>query len=178
MSGQEASRFLAPAPAAKPDQGAGVRPGRPEAAEAIWDWRGAQRQQDLSRERQEARRQGALQALVACALAAALVLSGHPRIGRIVLGMAVLTLVAALVSPAAGYAWIRRATGALAWAVGRGVTWMLLVPLFYAGFTLLGLVRRRGSRDPLERRFDPGARTYWRERPAPPGGSSGYERQF
>jgi hypothetical protein len=62
-------------------------------------------------------------------------------------------------------------------AVGQGLTWLLLVPFFYAFFTPTRLILRLRGRDPLNRGFPSGEPTYWipyRARPDP----ARYRRQF
>lgn len=61
--------------------------------------------------------------------------------------------------------------------IGWVVSHVVLAVVYYLVITPIGLVRRAGGRDPLERRFDPQATTYWRERPAPPP-KERYFRQF
>jgi hypothetical protein len=64
----------------------------------------------------------------------------------------------------------------------RCVSWLLtnvvLGVVFYLGFTATGLVMRLLGKDPLHRRMDKGARSYWVKRDSASGNSSDYERQF
>ncbi len=65
----------------------------------------------------------------------------------------------------------------LAFPIGWVVSHVLLAVVFYGVFTPIGLVMRLLGRDPLERRFDPEAPSYWvpceRQR-----SSEDYFRQF
>ncbi len=63
------------------------------------------------------------------------------------------------------------------WPIGWLVTHLLLAIAFYLVVTPVGLLLKLLGRDPLERRFDPEATSYWRkrERDAEP---SDYFRQF
>lgn len=58
-------------------------------------------------------------------------------------------------------------------ALGHLVGPVALGILFYGAFTPIGWLKRLTSRDPLNRRFDPRARSYWvqREPPGPPPAS-------
>jgi len=61
--------------------------------------------------------------------------------------------------------------------VGWVVSNVVLAVAFYLVTTPIGLVMRLGGRDPLKRRLDPEAETYWIERPAA-AESSRYLKQF
>ena len=49
----------------------------------------------------------------------------------------------------------------LAFPIGWVVSHLLLAVVLYLVFTPIGLLLRLLGRDPLERRFDPGAASYW-----------------
>jgi hypothetical protein len=49
--------------------------------------------------------------------------------------------------------------------------------IFYLVVTPLGVIMRLTGRDPMERRFDPKAKTYWKPRPTQTDASR-YFRQF
>jgi hypothetical protein len=61
--------------------------------------------------------------------------------------------------------------------IGWTVSHVLLGVLYYLVVTPVGLVLRALGRDPMHRRFDPAAETYWLERPARRDAKS-YFRQF
>jgi hypothetical protein len=63
-------------------------------------------------------------------------------------------------------------TAPVGWVASR----LLLVAVYYALLTPLALAFRLLGRDPLRRRFDPQATTYWQPRPAAP--DRRYLRQF
>lgn len=50
---------------------------------------------------------------------------------------------------------------ALAFPIGWVVSHVLLAVVFYAVFTPVGLCMRLFGRDPMHRRFDPNAESYW-----------------
>jgi hypothetical protein len=137
-----------------------LRRGRPEASAAIWAWREAgHAEADTAA---ALRRRGLLQAAVGLAIAAGLYFGlGWRIIPAIAAAVAVFTAMAALTSPTGLYARISRALEAFGMAVGTLVTWIVLAPLFYLVFTPFGLVAKRGANDPMKRRYDRAAGTYW-----------------
>lgn len=69
-------------------------------------------------------------------------------------------------------------TGAwLARAVGTGLTWGLLTPFFYIVFGFGRLVLVLSGRDPLQRKRDPQATSYWSDYPEAET-TSRYQKQF
>ncbi len=70
-----------------------------------------------------------------------------------------------------------RAGAWLAWAAGNAMTWLLLAPMFYAVFGLGRLGLRLRGRDPLRRRWDSRAVTYWDDR-APISDPEHWSRQY
>lgn len=66
---------------------------------------------------------------------------------------------------------------AAAYPIGMVVSMVLMATIFYAILTPIGLVFRLIGRDPLHRRFDPNARTYWVPR-RPVHDVNRYFRQF
>ncbi len=69
-------------------------------------------------------------------------------------------------------------TGAwLARAVGNGLTWLLLTPFFYIVFGLGRLTLIIARKDPLNRKLDTQAATYWIDHHGPET-LSRYQRQF
>jgi hypothetical protein len=151
--------------------------GRPEAAAVVWDWRnratgstgpGAARM----------RVQGLVQAAVAASFGGALFLFWSQTIGSIVLAVASIVGLSALASPLGLYAAIERLFLALGRATGRLLTWILLVPVFYAFFVPFGQLLRRGRRDRLKRQLEPDAGTYWEPHDGPTAASSSLERQY
>lgn len=94
-------------------------------------------------------------ALVAIALVGAIVEWARPR------WMKVLFL---------GWMWA-------AFPVGWLVSHVLMGLIYYLVITPIGLIMRAVGRDPLSRRFEPEAETYWTRR-EPPADPSHYFRQF
>ncbi len=67
-------------------------------------------------------------------------------------------------------AWLGR-------TAGTATTWLLLAPIFYTVFGLGRLGLRLRGRDPLRRRWDPRAGTYWDDR-APITDPEHWSRQY
>ncbi len=65
----------------------------------------------------------------------------------------------------------------LSYPIGFVLSYAIMGFLFYGLITPLGLVFRAIGKDPLNRRFDPGATTYWSD-PRPRRGKESYFRQF
>jgi hypothetical protein len=91
--------------------------------------------------------------------------------------------VAALGVPAAGAGWpggLRLLYVGLSYAtypIGFAVSSLVLVLLYYAVLTPIGLILRLCGHDPLQRRFDPRSASYWHKRPGPRSPDS-YFRQY
>lgn len=69
-------------------------------------------------------------------------------------------------------------TGAwLARAVGSGLTWLLLTPFFYIVFGLGRLSLVLARKDPLNRKLDPQAISYWTDHPNTQTGPR-HQKQF
>ena len=154
------------------------RVGRPEAAAAIWDWRGPDGSEAAPGGAGSARLRGALRAALVAAAGLALLLLGFSIPARVVFGVAVLVLLAALLSPSGLYLGLERLFAALGRATGRVLTWVLMTPLFYLFFLPFGLLFRRGRRDRLRRYADPSATTYWEPHEGPTAASGSQERQY
>jgi hypothetical protein len=65
-----------------------------------------------------------------------------------------------------------------AWPVGFVVSHVILAAVYYLVLTPVGLAMRLLGHDPMSRRFDAGAATYWIERPRGPVDPRRYFRQF
>ena len=63
-------------------------------------------------------------------------------------------------------------------AGARVLTWLLLTLAFYLVFTPFGLVMRILGKDPLHRRFQPDAATYWETRDDGPFDPDRLEKQY
>jgi hypothetical protein len=66
----------------------------------------------------------------------------------------------------------------VAWPVGFVVSHVLLGAVYYLFLTPIGLIMRTAGYDPMHRRFDREARTYWVERDAEDRDPRSYFRQF
>ncbi len=66
----------------------------------------------------------------------------------------------------------------LAWPIGFVVSHVLLAAVYYLVLTPIGLAMRLFGHDPMRRRFDREAATYWLERHAAERPARSYFRQF
>jgi hypothetical protein len=104
--------------------------------------------------------------------------SAAPRSGGLVLlsaAVAVLPLVLAPVSPNT-LRWLFLGLSYATYPIGLAVSYLVLIVLFYVVVTPVGLLMRLAGRDPLTRKFDRSAATYWVRRADPPAPAS-YLRQ-
>ena len=110
-------------------------------------------------------------------LGLALAHAGASRVvGACIWGLGLLCILAALTAPAA-LKPLYLALNIVAWPIGLAVSYVLLFVLYYLVLTPVGLAMRLIGRDPLHRRFDRQASTYWvpYEKQPPP---KRYFRQF
>lgn len=154
------------------------RSGKAEAALAIWNWRDPQPPGPPPTPAGRVRVRGSLQAAIVAAIAVLLLWLGLRTVGLVMLGAAAIVLLAALASPRGLYAILDGMTRAIGRRIGRALTWLLLVPLFYLFFLPFGLLFRRGRRDRLKRSFDKDATTYWETLEGPTAASSSHETQW
>ena len=154
------------------------RSGGAEAALAIWNWRDPQPHGPPPAPVSRVRVRGSLQAAIVVAIAAGLRWFGFHTGAWLVLGAAAIVLLAALASPRGLYAVLDGMAQAIGRRIGRALTWLLLVPLFYLFFLPFGLLFRRGRRDRLKRFFDGEAPTYWETLEGPTAASSSHEAQW
>ena len=66
----------------------------------------------------------------------------------------------------------------LAWPIGFVVSHLVLGAVYYLVVTPMGLVMRLFGYDPMARKFDSGAASYWVPRPPGRSGADRYFRQF
>lgn len=154
------------------------RSGRAEAALVIWNWRDPQPDGPAPLSASRARVRGSFQAAIVAAIGGLLLWLGVRILASVMLGAAAIVLLAALTSPRGLYAVLDRMARAIGRRIGRALTWLLLVPLFYLFFLPFGLLFRRGRRDRLKRYFDSQAPTYWEAVEGPTAASSSHETQW
>lgn len=104
---------------------------------------------------------GIIQAVVMAAVGAALYfLMGHHLAGMLVWGLTLLWLTGLFWLPKVRHgfervgAWLGRVVGGI-------ITWILLVPMYLTVFGLGRLMLNLRGRDPMRRKIDSGAKTYW-----------------
>jgi hypothetical protein len=153
-------------------------PGRAEAAQIIWDWKGTRARQASGHRARAVRLRGIGGGVVGGLIGLVLYHYVSVTVAMIAFGVAGLTSVAALVSPLGAYRWVEKAAGLLALAIGLILTWILLTPVYYGFFLPFSILFRRGDADQMKRRLDAAAPSYWIKRQDPPPGPAHYERQF
>jgi hypothetical protein len=121
---------------------------------------------------------GSVQAAIVAAIALLLLWLGLRTVALVMLGAAAILLLAALASPRGLYAVLDGLARAIGRRIGRALTWLLLVPVFYLFFLPFGLLFRRGRRDRLKRYFDSEAPSYWETLEGPTAASSSHETQW
>jgi hypothetical protein len=154
------------------------RPGRAEAALAIWNWRAPQPHGPPPSPAGSVWVRGSLQAAIVAALGVLVLWLGLRTVAFVMWGAAAILLLAALASPRGLYPVLDGMARAIGRRIGRALTWMLLVPLFYLFFMPFGLLFRRGKRDRLKRYFDREATSYWETLEGPTAASSSHETQW
>lgn len=100
----------------------------------------------------------------------------HLFLARIIWALAGLVLILGLVFPPA-YRPIHAFGQWLGRVVGKGLTYLLLVPFFYLFFTPVALILRLQGRDPLHRGFRDPQWTYWLAR-SPKEPQENIDKQF
>ena len=91
-------------------------------------------------------------------------------------GLGVLSALFSLVAPKANKPIFLGLT-LLSYPIGFVLSYVIMGFLFFGLITPLGLVFRLAGKDPLNRRFDRAATTYWSD-PRPRRGKDSYFRQF
>lgn len=90
--------------------------------------------------------------------------------------LAVISAILSLVAPKANLP-IYLALTVLSYPIGFVLSHLIMGFLFFGLITPVGLFFRLTGRDPMHRRFDPDATTYWSD-PRPRRGKESYFRQF
>ena len=142
----------------------------------VWPWRESTAPAGLVKTG-ASKKAAVIQALVMAAIGAGLFWwLGHRTMGVIVWGLAAVVLVSGLFIPPI-FAAIERFGKWLGTVVGIGLTWGLLVPFYYLCFCPLRLGLILKGKDPLQRKFQADASTYWTPR-KPIQDVGQYRKQF
>jgi hypothetical protein len=136
-----------------------LRAGDPHASALIWDWRNTADPPTNTAE--DRRMKGVFQGVVGLVVGTALYLLLSEHMGMLVWTVATLIMISALVSPDRAYAAIERFIDWLVQVVGKGVTLLVMVPVFYLVFLPFGLLLRRGRKDTMKRFYEDSADSYW-----------------
>jgi hypothetical protein len=143
-----------------------------EASRAIWDWRN----KGARREARPSRGAAFIGLAVGSVVAAILFWYGHLVMMAVVLTISLGMFTCALFIPKA-YQVIQAFLQKFSHAVGQVLTWVLLIPFFYMGFSLGRLVQKLARRDPMTRGWRPEQASYWVDRQAETDKEQ-YKRQF
>lgn len=100
---------------------------------------------------------------------------GRTLLSEVLTAMAIVMPLLAWLAPSA-VRWTFLALSYATYPIGFVVSYVVLGVVFYGVFTPIGVVMRLCGRDPLARRFDRAATSYWQPRPEPPPAES-YLRQ-
>ncbi len=152
-----------------------VRPGRPEAAAAIWSPGGPAGLAPSGHAAANARQRGVVRGAIGLAIGIALFFFWSRTMGGIACVFSAITLGTALASPLGAYAKVEALLAASAKAVGTVVTWVVMALAYYLVFAPFGWLTRHGKTDPMHRAFDRSAATYWTPRDTV---KRAYDRQF
>ncbi len=116
------------------------------------------------------------QALIPFAVAGLFVWKGRQVAAAVVAGIGALVLLSGLLAPPV-FMKIEQGGRWLGKAAGIGLTWLLLVPMFYLVFFPGRLILMMTGNDPMARKFPTKAPTYWIAR-KPVGSPDEYKRQY
>jgi hypothetical protein len=135
-----------------------LRPGRPEAAERVWQ---AARLGPVRPDPSAARRRGLGRGVIGLVAAGLFLGLGHRGLAAVVGAITLVSAGLAVVSPLGAYAALERALGRFGALVGTALSWLLLAPMLYLVFFPFGFLFRRGAHDALRRAREPGVPSYW-----------------
>ena len=102
--------------------------------------------------------------------------AARPWVTNLFMGLAAYAGLFALIYPKANLPVYVGLT-VVTYPIGFVLSYVVLGALFFGIITPTGLVMRILGRDPLERKFEPDAQTYWKDC-RPPRDKSSYFRQF
>lgn len=100
----------------------------------------------------------------------------RPVVAGAFAGLAGMSLLFSLIAPKANLP-IYVGLTVIAYPIGFVLSHLIMAFLFFGMITPLGLIFRLIGKDPLNRRFEPEATTYWSD-PRPRRGKESYFRQF
>lgn len=103
-------------------------------------------------------------------------LLGHLTLAVIIVSVTLVIFGCSRFFPGA-YRYLERFFQLLARGVGLTITWVILVPFFYLGFTLGRAAQKITGRDPMTRKLEPETQSYWQEK-QPVDDIEQYRRQF
>ncbi len=134
--------------------------------------------QGLPRDDRSLRRYGITMAVVLALLGGASMLIGrHTWRGGALLVVAVAFLLPALLRPQS-LTGVRAAWMALALGIGWWISRLLLLLSFVLLVTPIALIMKLVRRDPMARKWDPEAPTYWMDRPSAEDQAEAYEKPY
>jgi hypothetical protein len=153
---------------------------RREPSSVIWSWRGGDNTEHArAREAAAARQRGLLGGLIGLSIAALLYFFARkPVPAAVVAAVTLVFTLLALLAPLTAYKAVTRALDRFAYAVGTGVTWVLLTVIYYLFFLPLGLILRSRGKLRVTRGFDAQRSSYWTPLEDRARTPESYRRQF
>jgi len=142
----------------------------------VWPWREGETEERSSLA-SRLRRAAVLQGIVGALIGTGIYHYFSTTVGIVAWSLAGLLTLIGLASPTGLYQKLKSALDGFGVLVGRVVSWVLLVPVYWLFFTPFHFLFRRGRKDSMTRWLDPDASTYWVTRDSDPPKES-YERQF
>jgi hypothetical protein len=145
-----------------------------KASQVIWNWKGSDRD---ARETVQTSPAGPLIGLaVGGTVAAIFYYFGH-MIMMTVVAVISLSLFGCAVLYPRGYKAIQVYLQKFSFLVGQGITWILLAPFFYLGFSFGRLMQKMTGKDPMTRGMEQNMKSYWVDR-QPVSDKEQYKRLF
>lgn len=130
--------------------------------EAVWPWRAGATPTSGADEGRRRRKRALLQVAIMLTIGFLfyVFVKEHRYMAVIVWSLAGLVLIAALAAPQMFDA-LEKFGGVLKRVVGTGLTWFLLVPLFYTFFTVGRVSLMLSGKDPMQRGFEDCKDSFW-----------------
>jgi hypothetical protein len=135
-----------------------LRSGDPAAAALIWNWKDANK---LVLGLPNRRTKGIIQGIAGLTAGTMLYVLISHHIGMVVWTIASVITFCAFVSPHGAYAAIERFIDWLVGVVGKSVTYLVMVPIFYLIFLPFGMLFRTGKKDAMKPFYEESAESYW-----------------